>query len=82
MKNPVRNSSVALAIALLATLGCTRAGATKAHAHAMKPDPSSLAPGSASPQTTDTARVAPNVWELTALAARKGPSVGVRYAFL
>jgi hypothetical protein len=70
----MKDLSMALSIVLLATLGCARAGATKAHAHAMKPAPSSPAPDSARTQTSDTARVAPNVWELTALALRKGPS--------
>ena len=70
----MKNHSIALLIALLATLGCARAGAAKAHARAMKPAPSSRAPRSA-PQPSDTTTVAPHVWELTALAARKGPSV-------
>lgn len=71
MKNGHRNRSIALAFALLVTLGCTRAGATKAHAHAIKPAPASVGPDSLSSGKSDST---PRVWELTAIAARKGPS--------
>ena len=74
MNTKGRAYSIATTIAILAAVGCTRAGVTKAHAHAMKPAPTSAQPVPASPQNTDTASLAPKVWELTALAARKGPS--------
>jgi hypothetical protein len=66
--------SIALSIAILVTAGCTRAGVTKAHAHAMKPVPASVKSDSGSVQNNHTT-VAPKVWELTALAGRKGSSV-------
>ena len=62
-----------LSIAILVSASCSRAGATKAHARAMKPAPTSVQPASPH-QNSDTESVAPKVWELTALAARKGPS--------
>jgi hypothetical protein len=67
------NYSMALSIVLLASVGCTRAGITKAHAHAMKPVPASVKSDSIG--NTDTTSVTPKVWELTALAAHEGPSV-------
>jgi hypothetical protein len=70
-----RRYSLMLPIAILAALSCSRAGATKAHARAMKPVPTSAQPPSAAHQNSDTESVAPKVWELTALAHRKGPSV-------
>jgi hypothetical protein len=77
MKNtsPSALVMIALSIAILATASCARAGATKAHVRAMKPAPRSAQPGSASRQNSDTESVTPRVWELTALAARKGLSV-------
>jgi hypothetical protein len=71
MKNGYRNRSIALFV-LLVTLGCTRAGATNAHARAIKPAPASEAPDSASVGRSDST---PRVWELTALADRKGPPI-------
>lgn len=70
-----REYSIALAIGILVIASCTRAGATKAHARAIKPAPQSVRPGSAAHQNSDTGSVTPKVWELTALAGRKGPSV-------
>ena len=76
MKNSRReNYLMALSIAIFASVGCARAGATKAHVRAMKPAPTSEPRGSAAHQNSDTESVTPKVWELTALAARKGPSV-------
>jgi hypothetical protein len=77
MKNMIPNAlfMIALSIAILATASCARAGATKAHVRAMKPAPTSAQPPSTAHQNSDTESVAPRVWELTALAARKGPSV-------
>jgi hypothetical protein len=66
---------MALSIAILASVGCSRAGATRAHVPAMKPAPKSVQPDPGAPRNSDTERVTPKVWELTALAARKGPSV-------
>lgn len=74
MTSRTRKYSIALSIAILVTVGCARAGATKAHVRPMKPTPSAQ-PGSAAHQNSDTESVTPKVWELTALAARKGPSV-------
>jgi hypothetical protein len=67
--------SIALSIAILVTAGCTRAGVSKGNAHAMKPVPASMKSDSGSVQNADTTTVTPKVWELTALAPRKGPSV-------
>ena len=67
------NRLLALFIVLLTSVSCARAGATKAHAHAMKPVPASVESDSIG--NTDTTSVAPKVWELTALAGSKGPSV-------
>lgn len=75
MKNTTRKYSMALSMAILVTASCARAGATKVHARAMKPTPASTQPGSTAHQNSDTGSVAPKVWELTALAARKGPPV-------
>ncbi|HEY3745904.1 MAG TPA: hypothetical protein VGL17_06660, partial [Gemmatimonadaceae bacterium] len=72
--NPSAVLMIALSIAILVTAGCARAGATKAHVRAMKPTPTSAPPRPASRQNSDTESVTPRVWELTALAARKGPS--------
>ena len=75
MKSTTRKYSMALSIAILVTASCARAGATKAHVRAMKPTPTSAQPRSTAHQNSDTESVAPKVWELTALAACKGPSV-------
>ena len=75
MKSTTRKYSMALSIAILATASCARAGATKAHMRAMKPTPTSVQLRSTAHQNSDTESVTPRVWELTALAARKGPSV-------
>jgi hypothetical protein len=69
------NYLMVLSIAIFASVGCTRAGATRAHVRAMKPAPKSVPPDSGAPRNSDTESVTPKVWELTALAAGKGPSV-------
>lgn len=75
MQNALHKALFALSIATLAAVSCSRAGATKAHARAMKPAPTSAQPAAATHQDSDTESVAPKVWELTALAVRKGPPV-------
>lgn len=72
MKSPAGRYSMALSMAILVTVGCARAGATKAHVRAMKPAPTSVPRQSAGHQNSDTESVTPKVWELTALAPRKG----------
>jgi hypothetical protein len=75
MKNTGRNASMTLSLAILIAVGCTGAAATKRHARAMKPAPTAVMRRPASRATSDSASVSPNVWELTALAHRKGTSV-------
>ena len=74
MKIRGHKTSIALWIGILVGVGCARAGGTKAHVRVMKPTPSAQR-GSAAHQNSDTERVTPKVWELTALATSKGPSV-------
>jgi hypothetical protein len=75
LKSQIRNYSMALSMAVLVIAGCTRAAATKAHVRAMKPAPKSVPAGVRVLRSSETDSVTPRVWELTALAPRKGPSV-------